>query len=97
MDFSFFIHIVALLFSFFVTGAILGATFSIPFRERLAELLRLKRLLLTRSLFNPILKPGTNPWTAEAVLNPAAAVIAGRTHLVYRAIGMDGVSRLLRK
>ena len=94
MDFPFFIHIVALLFSFFVTGAILGAAFSTPFRERLAELLRLKRLLLTRSLFNPILKPGTNPWTAEAVMNPAAAVIAGRTHLIYRAIGMDGVSRL---
>lgn len=94
MDFLFFIHIVALLFSFFVTGAMLGAAFSTPFRERLAELLRLKKLLLTRSLFNPILKPGTNVWTAEAVLNPAAAVLGGRTHLIYRAIGMDGVSRL---
>ncbi len=27
-------------------------------------------------------------------MNPAAAVIGGRTHLIYRAIGSDGVSRL---
>ena len=27
-------------------------------------------------------------------MNPAAAIIGGRTHLVYRAIGVDGVSRL---
>ncbi|OGG41096.1 hypothetical protein A2118_01430 [Candidatus Kaiserbacteria bacterium GWA2_50_9] len=94
MDFLFFVNIIALLFSFFVTGAMLGAAFSQPFRERLAELLRLKKLLLTRSLFNPILKPGTNPWTAEAVMNPAATVLGGRTHLIYRAIGMNGVSRL---
>lgn len=94
MDFLFFINIIALLLSFFVVGAILGAAFSKPIRDKLAEILHLKKLLLIRSLHNPILKPGTNPWTAEAVLNPAAAVIGGRTHLIYRAIGMDGVSRL---
>ncbi len=94
MDFLFFIHLIALLFSFFVTGAILGAAFSKPFRERLAEITHLKSLLLTRSFLNPILRPGTSPWTAESVMNPAAAVIAHRTHLIYRAVGMDGVSRL---
>jgi predicted GH43/DUF377 family glycosyl hydrolase len=97
MSFSFWANIIALLFSFFVIGALLGAAFSKPIREKLVKLLRLEhlqRLLLVRSLHNPILRPGTNPWTAEAVLNPAAAVIAGRTHLIYRAIGMDGVSRL---
>jgi predicted GH43/DUF377 family glycosyl hydrolase len=40
------------------------------------------------------MRPGTHPWTAEAVMNPAAAVLGNRTHLIYRAIGMDGVSRL---
>lgn len=94
MNFLFAVNLIALLFSFFVIGAIFGALFSKPLREKLIEVLHLKRLLLTRSLHNPILRPGTNPWTAEAVLNPAAAVLGGRTHLIYRAIGMDGVSRL---
>lgn len=94
MDFIFFVYIVAALFSFFVIGAVLGAFFSKLVREKLVTILHLKRLLLKKSTYNPILKPGTNPWTAEAVMNPAAAFIEGRTHLIYRAIGMDGVSRL---
>ena len=94
MDFLFIANILALLFSFFVVGAIFGAFFSKPLRGKLVALLRFKRLLLARSIHNPILKPGTTPWTAEAVMNPAAVVLAGRTHLIYRAIGMDGVSRL---
>lgn len=88
MNFIFLVNIIALFFSFFVVGAILGAAFSKPLRDSL------QKLLLKKSSHNPIMRPGTNPWTAEAVLNPAAAVIGGRTHLVYRAIGMDGVSRL---
>jgi beta-1,2-mannobiose phosphorylase / 1,2-beta-oligomannan phosphorylase len=94
MDFSFLVNIIALLFSFFVIGALLGALFSEIFRQKLTALVHPKLLQLVKSLHNPILKPGTNPWTAEAVLNPAAAVLGNRTHLVYRAIGMDGVSRL---
>lgn len=94
MSLLFWANIVALLLSFFVIGAVLGAAFSQPIRERLAALLHPKLLELVRSLHNPILKPGTHPWTAEAVLNPGAAIIGGRTHLVYRAIGVDGVSRL---
>ncbi len=96
MSLFFWVNIIALLFSFFVIGAILGAAFSKPIRKKLVALLRLEhlqRLLLVRSVHNPILRPGTNPWTAEAVMNPAAAVINGRTHLIYRAIGTDGVSR----
>ena len=94
MDFLFWANILALLFSFFVVGALLGALLSETVRERLAKLVHPKLLALARSLHNPILRPGTNPWTAEAVMNPAAAIIGGRTHLVYRAIGVDGVSRL---
>jgi beta-1,2-mannobiose phosphorylase / 1,2-beta-oligomannan phosphorylase len=97
MNWILFFNIVALLFSFFVAGALVGAIFSKPLREKLVTLLRLERLqrvLLKKSPLNPILKPGTNPWTAEAVLNPAAVALGGRTHLIYRAIGMDGVSRL---
>jgi len=94
MSLTFFINIVALLFSFFVVGAILGAVFSQSIREKIAEALHLKSLLLNRSSHNPILRPGKHPWAAEAVLNPAAAVLNDRTHLIYRAIGSDGVSRL---
>ena len=101
MSSSLFIHSIALLFSFFIVGILFGAIFSRPIQKKLIQVFHLghvrffKHLLeLKKSSHNPILKPGSHPWTAEAVLNPAAAVIAGRTHLVYRAIGMDGVSRL---
>lgn len=94
MDLLFWAYIIALLFSFFVAGALLGALFSYIAYSRLIALLPEKLLSLVRSAHNPILRPGKNPWTAEAVLNPAAAVLGGRTHLVYRAIGSDGVSRL---
>lgn len=91
----FWANILALLFSFFVAGLLLGALFSKTVRERIAELVRHPKFLkLARSLKNPILTPGRNLWTAEAVLNPAAAVLGGRTHLIFRAVGADGVSRL---
>ncbi len=94
MSFIFFVHVLAILFSFFVAGVLLGVLFSEIFRARLAALLHPKFLSLVRSLHNPILLQGKNYWTAEAVMNPAAAVLGNRTHLIYRAIGMDGVSRL---
>ncbi len=96
----FVVNMLALVFSFFVVGVLLGVAFSRPFRERVIETLGLRRIFILRNLLlhkpfhNPILRPGTHPWTAEAVLNPAAAVLGGRTHLIYRAVGIDGVSRL---
>ena len=98
MNFSFVVNIIALLFSFFVVGAVLGALFSKQIRGKIVDVLHLQRfflkLKLTKSIHNPIIRPGSHPWTAEAVLNPAAAVIEDRTHLLYRAVGMDGVSRI---
>jgi len=94
MNFHFLVNIIALLFSFFVAGVLLGAIFSESIQLRIAKLLHLQHLLLDRYARNPILRPGTRPWNAEAVLNPAAAVLGGRTHLIYRAVGTDGVSRL---
>jgi len=88
-------NIVALLFSFFVFGCLIGAIFSRPFRETLVAILTGRRdILLARTVCNPVLSPGATYWTAEAVLNPAALVLAGRTRLIYRAVGIDGVSRL---
>ena len=50
--------------------------------------------LFAREPANPILIPGGAWWEARGVLNPAAAVVAGRIALVYRAVGSDGLSRL---
>lgn len=94
MSILFIANILALLLSLFVIGAMLGAAFSKPFREKALEFLHIRRLSLGRAVCNPILSPGAEPWNAEAVLNPAALVLGGRTHLIYRAIGADGVSRL---
>lgn len=50
---------------------------------------------LNRLPQNPILGPDpTHWWESEAVFNPAALVIGGRVHLLYRALGRDGVSRI---
>lgn len=45
---------------------------------------------------NPIISPHPhNKWENEAIFNPAAILDdEGHTHLIYRAIGSDGVSRL---
>lgn len=50
---------------------------------------------LVRFHRNPILEPVPHhPWEAEAVFNPAAIVHDGRVHLLYRAVGNDGLSRI---
>ncbi|HEX5774631.1 MAG TPA: hypothetical protein VFY28_01565 [Candidatus Paceibacterota bacterium] len=51
-------------------------------------------LSLSRTRHNPILRESRYEWEKEAVMNPAAFDAGGRTHLFYRAIGNDGVSRL---
>lgn len=42
---------------------------------------------------NPVLSPTENIWENEAVFNCAAAYMDDKVHLLYRAIGNDGVSR----
>ena len=44
---------------------------------------------------NPILTPVVNhAWESRMVFNPAAVYLDKRVHILYRAIGEDGVSRL---
>jgi len=44
---------------------------------------------------NPILEPiGGNPWESRRVFNAAAVCMDGFIHVIYRAMGDDGVSRL---
>lgn len=61
------------------------------FSTRLLELAR--ALGLVRADENPIIV-GAHPWEADGVMNPAAVIAGGRTHLFYRAVGNDGVSRI---
>lgn len=48
---------------------------------------------------NPIMKPpekrsDKNSWKHEAIFNPAALYDDGKFHILYRAIGSDGISRI---
>ena len=48
---------------------------------------------LCRHVSNPILEPKAhNHWEKDATFNPAALHLDGRIHLIYRAIGENGVS-----
>jgi len=54
-----------------------------------------KPLPLKRLPENPVLEPvPAHWWESEAVFNPAAFVDHGRVHLLYRALGSDGISRI---
>ncbi|MDR7596993.1 MAG: hypothetical protein QN188_04630, partial [Armatimonadota bacterium] len=48
---------------------------------------------LQRHPANPILRPTDNWWENRWVYNAAAAVYRGRVHLLYRAQGLDWISR----
>lgn len=48
---------------------------------------------LARHENNPIITPNAhNAWECEATFNPAAICLDGRVHLLYRAIGANGMS-----
>jgi predicted GH43/DUF377 family glycosyl hydrolase len=49
---------------------------------------------LHRARQNPVLSPSQLEWESMAVFNPAAFYDRGRIHLLYRAMGPDGVSRI---
>ncbi len=98
MILTLFVYIFALFFSVFLIGVLLGALFSPTTREKITEVvtrwIRRPELSLARLPKNPVLAPRPSPWESMAVLNPAAFSAGGRIHLLYRALGMDGVSRL---
>ncbi|MEJ2721712.1 MAG: hypothetical protein P8181_11335 [bacterium] len=50
---------------------------------------------LVRPIGRPILEPVANhPWESRYVLNAAAVRLDGKIHILYRAFGDDGISRL---
>lgn len=55
----------------------------------------LRKISLRRMRENPILAPVAGHWwESDAVFNPAAFLYNGRIHLLYRALGRDGISRI---
>lgn len=53
-----------------------------------------EKFILKREAHNPILEPSQYDFDHQAVMNPGAAHDGEQTHLFYRAIGNDGVSRI---
>jgi len=49
---------------------------------------------LEKNKKNPIISPGMYEWESAATFNPAAILLDGRIHLVYRAMGTNGKSVL---
>lgn len=49
---------------------------------------------LVRHAHNPILRPTERTWENLRVFNPAATVVGRTVHMLYRAQGYDGISRL---
>lgn len=53
-----------------------------------------KQTLLKKWHGNPILSPTHHEWERDAAFNPTALHLGGKVHLLYRAIGPDGMSRI---
>src|SRR3990167_542382 len=55
-----------------------------------------RALDLRKFIHNPVITPASGSyWESEAVFNPGAVRHGGRVHLFYRALGPDGISRIL--
>jgi beta-1,2-mannobiose phosphorylase / 1,2-beta-oligomannan phosphorylase len=69
---------------------------SLNLDDLLSAMLPEKRVeLAVRAKENPILKPDPNhSWENMAVFNAAALDLDGTIHIVYRALGEDGIARL---
>jgi len=82
------IWIALFILGLFVLGAVLFAIRTAAGRGE-------ARGRLARAKENPILKPELGRgWDDMAVFNPAALDLNGKVHLLFRAIGTEGVSRL---
>ena len=97
MDSSLILFLIVVLIAFFVSGLFFYGVWklvrSFIVEKRVIERIR-DALRLGRSEANPILRTGPYAWEAESVLNPAVVEAGDRTHMFYRAVGADGVSRI---
>jgi predicted GH43/DUF377 family glycosyl hydrolase len=95
MNYALFYIVVFLAFAvsgLFVWGALQILRITQIKRKRFEEARQL--FSLKRHPGNPLLHPSQYDFEGQAVMNPAAIHDGERTHLFYRAIGNDGVSRI---
>lgn len=72
-------------------------TLSIPRFSMLAEKKKTKEetMTLAKHPQNPILEPRANhAWESEGAFNPTAVEAGGKIHILYRAVGSQGVSAI---
>lgn len=84
------------LFIYWTAGdnEIVVASIPVPFQGA-QQAVPKEKLLLKKHAANPIIEPRAHYyWESEAVFNPAALYVDGRVHLLYRAIGPQGISVL---
>ncbi|MDB5264527.1 MAG: hypothetical protein JWN64_98 [Parcubacteria group bacterium] len=96
MDSDFLVIIPAIIAASVTTILFLYGIWQFLWIERVEKGFRvaLEVLRLNRAKGNPILSPTSHEWEAAGVMNPGAVIVNGLTHLFYRAIGKDGVSRI---
>ncbi len=94
-------NLLALFFSAFVVGILLGVLFFPPMRKavtgHLAKRTKRKRRsepLLSRAPENPILEPRGSGFEEIATFNAAAVDLDGSVHLLYRAMSKDNTSTI---
>jgi HAD superfamily hydrolase (TIGR01484 family) len=62
--------------------------------KKIVEFKEGENVYVTRSHKNPVLSPTEYSWENEGVFNPAAIYIGGRVHILYRALGSNGMSTI---
>jgi beta-1,2-mannobiose phosphorylase / 1,2-beta-oligomannan phosphorylase len=88
---------IVIVLGLFVTGLFVWGTFQIlftPWRTRIRYPFKTNPFSFQRHDSNPLLQPSHHDFEGQAVMNPAAVFDGERTHLFYRAVGNDGVSRI---
>ncbi|MBA3789322.1 hypothetical protein H0X32_02925 [Patescibacteria group bacterium] len=86
-----------IILAFFISGLFIWGAWQLgraQNRTRVLENFKKNPFTLTRHAGNPLMHPGKYEFEQQAVMNAAAAHDGERTHLFYRAIGSDGVSRI---
>lgn len=89
--------IIPFLITLFLLSAFILALYILNSKRKSARELRsiIEQHLLTRVGHNPVLSPRQNlSWESEGVFNPAAVEVNGVIHMMYRAVGSDGISRV---
>lgn len=68
--------------------------FGLPEDVKKTSVIDISSSRLVRFSDNPIITPDRKPWREKATYNPAAILLDGKVHLLYRAQGEDCVSRI---